>query len=273
MASVPRSLAQQKAFAASGETVTTAEWVRQKREQLRRVGAADVRNLVPTLKDFALAVSTRRQELAVVAEIARATPEEGKLRQSLDVAQMSGQIDLASAAALAVATDELVCAAQPSDLPLAARATSSPVVARDLILVPEQLYSLRLMGADAILLTAGALAAQQIRSFIEILASMHMSAPVEVASEEELSASVAAGAKLFVIPAFGQGGLSLSLADALLPRMPRTAVVMVRGPFAQSADLAPLRGRADGIWIAGPWMSAADPASFLEQLVRAAETG
>jgi len=55
--------------------------------------------------------------------------------------------------------------------------------------------------------------------------------------------------------------------------VPRTAAVLVRGTFAPSADLAPLRGRADGIWIAGPWMSAGDPASFLEQLVRAAETG
>lgn len=252
--------------------VISAEWVRQKREQLRRLAAPDVRNLVPTVNDFSIAVSTRREELSVVAEIARATPEEGQLRQSLDVAQMSAQIEPAGAAALAVATDEVACAAQPSDLALAARASSCPVVARDLILAPEQLYHLRLMGADAVLLTAGALAAPQIRSFIEILASMHMAAPAEVANEEELFASAAAGAKLLVIPAFGPGGLSLALADALLPKVPRTAVVLVRGPFTQSTDLAPLRGRADGIWIAGPWMSAEDPASFLAQLVRAAET-
>ena len=209
----------------------------------------------------------------MVAEIARVTPEQGQLRQSMDVAQLSALIEPAGAAALAVATDEVACAAQPLDLPLAARTSSCPVVARDLILAPEQLYRLRLMGADAVLLTAGALAAPHLRSFIEILASLHMSAPVEVANEEELFASVAAGAKLFVIPAFGPGGLSLALADALLPKVPRTAAVLVRGPFAPSTDLASLRGRADGIWIAGPWMSAGDPASFLEQLVRAAETG
>src|SRR5262249_33242862 len=145
-----------------------AEWVRQKREQLRRLAAPDVRNLVPTLKDFAHAVSTRRPELWVVAEIARATPEEGCLRQSLDVAQLSGQIEPAGAAALAVATDEVACAAQPSDLPLAARASSCPVVARDLILAPEQAYRLRLLGADAALLTPSALAAPHIRSFLAI---------------------------------------------------------------------------------------------------------
>src|SRR5215470_11926251 len=142
---------------ASGESwpAALAEWVRQKREQLRRLAAPDVRNLVPTVQDFALAVSTQRRELSVVAEIARATPEEGGLRQSLDVVQLSGQLEPAGAAALAVATDEVACAAEPSDLPLAARASSCPVVARDLILAPEQLYRLRLMGADAVLLAAG----------------------------------------------------------------------------------------------------------------------
>lgn len=252
--------------------MTTAQWVQQKREQLRRLPAPDVRNIVPTVKDFALAVSTRRGELAVVAEIARATPEEGPLRASLDAAQLGRDVDRASAAALAVATDEVACAAQPLDLPLAARASSAPVVARDLILAPEQLYRLRLMGADAVLLTAAAAAAPQLRSFIEILASMHMAAPVEVANAEELATSIAAGAKLFVVPAFRGGTLSLERADSLLPQVPRGASVLVRGPFAEPGELAGLRGRADGVWIAAPWMKAQEPAAFLERLVQAAET-
>jgi indole-3-glycerol phosphate synthase len=243
--------------------VTTAEWARLKREQLQRIKAPDVRNVVPTVKDFSRAVSTRREELAVVAEIARATPEEGKLRDALDVAEVSRQLDSASAAALAVATDELACAAEGSDL---------AIVARDLILAREQLYHARLMGADAVLLTAAALSPADLRSSIEILASMHMAAPVEVSTESELSAALTGGAKLFVIPAFGATGLSLTLADSLLPKVPRGAIALVRGPFAEPDDFAPLRGRADGIWIAGPLMRADDPESLLERLVRAAES-
>ncbi len=273
MASGPRSAAGQKACAARGRSVTTTEWVRRKREQLQRLKAPDVRNVVPTVKDFSRAVSTRREELAVVAEIARATPEEGRLRDALDVAEVSRQLDSASAAALAVATDELACAAHAPDLAIAARAASCPIIARDLILAREQLYHARLMGADAVLLTAAALSPADLRSSIEILASMHMAAPVEVATESELSAALTCGAKLFVIPAFGATGLSLALADSLLPKVPRGATALVRGPFAEPGDFAPLRGRADGIWIAGPLMRAEDPESLLERLVRAAESG
>ena len=250
-----------------------AEWTREKREHLQRLRAPDVRNLVPTLKDFSHAVSTRRQELAVVAEIARGTPEEGQLVEALDVAELSRQFDRASVSAVAVATDEIACAGEPADLATAARAVSCPVVARDLILAREQLYHLRLSGADAVLLTAAAIAPAEIRSSIEILASMHMAAPVEVASDAELSAARAAGAKLLVIPAFAAGGLSFALADSLLPRVPHSATVLIRGPFARAEDFEPLRGRADGIWIAGPAMRAKDPAEFLARLVEAAENG
>jgi hypothetical protein len=76
-----------------------------------------------------------------------------------------------------------------------------------------------------------------------------------------------------VIPAFSSRSLSLALADRLLPRVPRSTTVLVRGPFAKPEDFEPLRGRADGVWIAGPLITSKDPESFLANLVRAAENG
>jgi indole-3-glycerol phosphate synthase len=256
-----------------GESVNLADWTQKKREQLQRLRPVDVRNLVPTVKDFAQAVSTRRAELAVVAEIARATPEDGRLLEALDIGEMVKRADSASVAAVAIGTDETAFAAIPSDLATAARAASCPVVARDLILVREQLYALRLQGADAVLLIAAAIAPAELRSSMEILASMHMAAPVEVASESELSSSLGCGARLLVIPAFSSRNLSLALADRLLPLVPRSTTVLVRGPFAKPEDFEPLRGRADGVWIAGPLITSKDPESFLANLVRAAENG
>lgn len=256
-----------------GESVNLADWIERKREVLQRLRPVDVRNLVPTVRDFSQAVSTRREELAVVAEIARATPEEGRLVEALDIGEMVRQADSASAAAVAIGTDEIGFAATPSDLPTAARAASCPVVARDLILVREQLYHLRLQGADAVLLMASAIAPTELRSWMEILASMHMAAPVEVASESELSSSLACGARLLVIPAFSSRSLSLAVADRLLPLVPRSTTVLVRGPFARPEDFEPLRGRADGVWIAAPLLASDDPQSFLANLVRAAENG
>jgi indole-3-glycerol phosphate synthase len=273
LASSPRSAVGRKGFAGEGEIVNLADWILRKREQLQRFRPPDVRNLVPTVKDFSQAVRTRREELAVVAEIARATPEDGRLAEVLDIGEMVRRADSASVAAVAIGTDETGFAATPSDLAMAARAASCPVVARDLILVREQLYHARLQGADAVLLMAAAIAPAELRSSIEVLASMHMAAPVEVASESEMSSSLACGARLLVIPAFDSRSLSLALADSLLPLIPRSTTVLVRGPFAKPEDFEALRGRADGIWIAGPLITAKDPEAFLATLVRAAENG
>jgi len=262
-----------KGFRGVGENVNLADWIQRKREQLQRLRPVDVRNLVPTVKDFSQAVSTRRGDLAVVAEIARATPEDGRLLEAVDIGEMVKQADSASVAAVAIGTDETAFAAIPADLTTAARAASCPVVARDLILVREQLYHLRLQGADAALLIAAAIAPAELRSLMEILSSMHMAAPVEVASESELSSSLGCGARLLVIPAFSSRSLSLALADGLLPLVPRSTTVLVRGPFAKPEDFEPLRGRADGVWIAGPVITSKDPESFLANLVRAAENG
>ncbi len=250
-----------------------AEWTQRKRERLQSLRPPDIRHLVPTVNDFARAVSTGRQELAIIGEIARATPEEGQLAEAVDVAEIAQRLDDASVSAVAIATDEVVCAGALSDLAAARRAVSCPIIARDLILAREQLYHLRLLGADAALLNAGAIAPAEIRSSIEILASMHMAAAVEVSNEAELSSTLASGAKLLVIPAFASARLSLSVADSLLPKVPRTATVLVRGPFIGPDEFEPLRGRADGIWVAGPLMRAENPGAFAAALVAAAENG
>jgi indole-3-glycerol phosphate synthase len=253
--------------------VNLDEWKRQKSEGLRSWAAPEVKHIVPSLKDFAQAVSTRRKELSVVAELARATPEEGPLAQVMDVGRWVQALDDASVAAVAIATDEVACGGSLSDLADAARVTSTPVVARDLILSREQLHHLRLVGADAVLLTAAAGSEPVIRAMIDALRSMRMAAPLEVRSNEELALAAQLGARLLVIPAFDDGHLSLALADSLLPRAPRDATVLVRGPFAHPQQLEPLRGRADGIWVAGPLMRAEKPVEFMTSLVRAAESG
>jgi len=73
-----------------------------------------------------------------------------------------------------------------------------------------------------------------------------------------------------VIPAFEKAALSLELADRLLPKLPRTLSCIVRGPFARPEELAPLRGRADAIWLAGPLIRGESGSSHLSALVEAA---
>jgi len=249
------------------------EWIHRKREQLPHSAPVDLRNVAPSIKDFRQAVTTQRGPLAVVCEIARATPEEGCLADALDVPRLVQAMDAASVSAIAVATDPIACGGSDAELINVARIASMPVIARDLFLDRAQIYRARLNGADAVHLIAAALGASDLRSLIDVASSTHMAAVVEIASEAELAAASSAGARTVVIPAFSEGRLSLSNAQALLPKISRSITVLVRGPFNRARDLELLRSRADGIWMAGPLMRAGDPAAFLRPLVEAAENG
>src|SRR5437868_4254295 len=236
--------------------VQLSDWIARKKEALGRLPRLELRNVTPSLRDFTHAVSTQRSSLSVVAELARASPEEGHLSPIPDYQAMASALDETDLAAFAVATDEEVCQGSLSDLTLVSRAVSSPVAQRDLVLVREQVYQARLAGADAVLLHAAALIPGDLKAFIEIAASMHMSAPVEVRSEQEVQVAAAAGARVMVIPAFGHphSALSLELAQSLLPKVPLTVAPLVRGPFYRPDELEPLRGKADGVWICEPVM-------------------
>ncbi|HEY8209378.1 MAG TPA: hypothetical protein VIG99_17940 [Myxococcaceae bacterium] len=253
--------------------ISLADWIARKKETLGRAARLDVRNVTPSTRDFTHAVSTQRTSLSVVAELARASPEEGHLGPMPDYPALASSLDETDLAAFAVATDEAVCQGSLPDLTLVSRATTTPVAQRDLVLVREQVYQARLAGADAVLLHAAALIPGDLKAFIEIAASMHMSAPVEVRTEQEVQVAAAAGARVMVVPAFGQphASLSLELANALLPRVPRTVARLVRGPFYRPEELGPLRGKADGVWICGPVMRAGNAGAFVRELLAAAE--
>src|ERR1043165_4189880 len=182
--------------------LTISDWMARKKETLGRAARLDVRNVTPSTRDFTHAVSTQRSSLSVVAELARASPEEGHLTPLPDLQGVAAALDETDLAAFAVATDKEVCQGSLPDLTVVSKATSSPVAQRDLVLVREQLYQARLAGADAVLLHAEAVIPGDLKAFIEIAASMHMAAPVEVRTEEEVEVAAAAGARVMVIPAF-----------------------------------------------------------------------
>jgi len=248
-------------------------WISRRRESLRQLGQLATRNLTPSIRDFAHAVTTRRGELAVVAELARATPEEGRMHRVKNLPELALALDAAGVSAIAVATDPIVCEGSTADLQRVSAAVGIPVIARDLFLRPEQIYEARLFGADAVLLTAEAVRPDELLGMMEIAASLHMTAAVEVRSEAELSTALRAAARVLVLPAFGEQGLSFATADTFLSKVPRSVTPMVRGPFAGPQDFERLRGQADAIWIAKPILDAENPQAFLASLVEAAENG
>ena len=243
-----------------------------KRAEVRQLGPLDLRGLTPSLKDFTQALAGGQGGLGVIAELARQTDEEGVLCEQLDLRRWVSVLERCELAAIAVSTDRSV-RGQFEDLSTVAATASSPVLMHDWVVSREQVYRARLFGADAVLLSAEAVSANELRALVEIAASLHMAAAIEIQTRDQLGVAVAVGARVAVVPAFGPRGLDLTSFEALFPSFPRTLSAVVRGPFQGPEQLGSLRGRAQAIWTTGPLMRAANPEEWLRSLVEAAENG
>src|SRR5207245_8991715 len=145
-------------------------------------------------RDFAAAISG--QGLSVIAELKQASPSRGLLRRDYRPRELAQQYEAAGAAALSVLTEEEYFRGSLTDLIDARDAVSLPVLRKDFILDDYQVYESVAAGADALLLIAAALPAEQLRHFVELANRLRIVPLVEVHTASELYRSLAAGARL-----------------------------------------------------------------------------
>jgi indole-3-glycerol phosphate synthase len=171
-------------------------------EAHRAAAAADDRDLdalrrriegAPPVRGFAAGLETS-SEVAVIAEIKRASPSKGPLAPSLDPVAVARAYQAGGAAALSVLTDREFFAGSPEDLAAARRATALPVLRKDFTVGPADVLDARLMGADAVLLIAAALDASSLHELLELAKHVGLDALVEVHDEAEAEVALAAGA-------------------------------------------------------------------------------
>jgi len=137
-----------------------------------------------------------RRSPAVIAEIKKASPSKGVLREDFDPAVLAKQYERGGAAALSVLTDEPFFQGKLEHL-VAARAVSAvPVLRKDFTLDEYHVVEAAAHGADAILLIAAILEEREIRDLREWAGRFRMAAIVEVHDQRELRTALAAGADI-----------------------------------------------------------------------------
>ena len=158
-------------------------------EALERAAAA-----APAPPDFVagLAGST----VAVIAEIKRRSPSAGGISPTLDPARHAADYEAGGARAISVLTEERHFGGSLDDLARVRQAVRLPVLRKDFVVHPVQVYETRAAGASAVLVIVRALSPREVRELVTLAHRLGLTALVEVHDRAELDVALSAGAKV-----------------------------------------------------------------------------
>ncbi len=224
-------------------------------------------------RDFVKALRSRiaRGSAAVIAEIKKASPSKGVLRDDFRPAEIAESYARHGAAALSVLTDEKFFQGSVAALEAARAACPLPVLRKDFMIDAYQLFEARAMGADCVLLIAAILDDSQLADFEAIAKALGMAVLVEVHDAAELDR-----AALLSTPLVGINNrdlrtfeVSLDTTIRMLPRVPAGRTVVSESGILAPADVERLRREGVHAFLVGEaFMRAPDPGAALASLLR-----
>ncbi|MDR3569564.1 MAG: indole-3-glycerol phosphate synthase TrpC [Syntrophobacteraceae bacterium] len=132
----------------------------------------------------------------IIAEVKRASPSKGKIRDDVDPARFARMYEAGGAAAVSVLTDRDYFCGSAEDLQKVRAASAIPALRKDFIISTYQVYESAVMGADAILLIVRALSPELLRELLSLSSDIGLDALVETHDEQEFDIAAKAGARV-----------------------------------------------------------------------------
>ncbi len=244
-------------------------------EQARR-GLDELRALArraSPARPFAAALS-RPGRVNVIAEHKRRSPSRGAIREDLDPGDVARSYERAGAVAVSVLTDEPFFGGRLEHLVRARASTTLPVLRKDFVLDPWQVWEARAAGADAVLLIAAALDDTALAGLLAVAGEAGLDALVEVHDRRELERALAAGARVVGVNNRDLRTLVVSLETslALAPAIPDDVVAVAESGIGRPEDLRALsQAGFDAFLIGERLMAAPDPGEALRLLIEESE--
>lgn len=244
-------------------------------ERRARVGLAEVEVLARQAgapRGFARALQERaaRRQPAVIAEIKKASPSKGVLRENFVPADIARSYERGGAACLSVLTDVDFFQGGDAYLQQARAACALPVIRKDFMVDPYQIVEARALGADCVLLIVAALTDTQMAELASVAKSVGLDVLVEVHDGDELERAL----NTLDTPLLGINNRNLHTFEVslqntldLLPRIPDDRLVVTESGILQRADVELMeRNQVYAFLVGEAFMRAEEPGVELQRL-------
>ncbi len=226
----------------------------------------------PPARDFVGAIRAKLAagQPAVIAEIKKASPSKGVLREDFRPAKIAADYEKHGAACLSVLTDRQFFQGAPEYLQAARTACALPALRKDFMVDPYQVWEARAMGADAILLIVAALTLPQMREMEDLANSLGMAVLVESHDGAEVDTALQLKTPLIGINNRNLRTFEVSLDTTIaqLGRIPADRIVVTESGILKPEDVALMRRNKVGAFLVGEaFMRAPAPGAALSALL------
>ena len=221
------------------------------------------------------ALTSESPRLKIIAEFKRRSPSLGIIRDDLSVDEVARRYERGGACAISVLTDEEFFGGSIADLRLARSDTNLPLLRKDFIIDPIQIYEAAIAGADAVLLIVAALDdvwLKELRALTED--ELGLDALVEVHGSEELNRALAADAKIIGVNNrdLKTFQVSLDTSERLIAEAPRDRIMISESGLQSAKSLNHLQALGfRGFLIGEALMRASNPETALRDLIAGAQ--
>jgi len=224
---------------------------------------------LPAPREFLRAFLNKRP-MALIAEIKRASPSAGMIRQDADIQGTARKYQAGGASVISVLTEARFFHGALGHMAMVKETVSLPVLQKDFIIDPFQIYEGRIAGADALLLIAEILERGELKEMASLTRVLGMFPLVEVHNEEDLEKIADLGLPLIGINNRNLKTLEVNLENTfrLIEKIPGGTTVISESGIKTGEDVKRLqKAGVKGVLVGEVLMRAADPAAKIRELL------
>lgn len=230
-------------------------------------GLMRLADAMPPALDFAAAF--RGQGTGVIAELKKASPSEGLIREDFRPAELAKELEAAGASVLSVLCEPHRFLGGEEYLKAARKVVSLPILYKDFISTPYQIAAARVAGADAVLLIAAVLDDAALSCLLAFARSLGLAALVETHDACEIDRAVKSGARMIGVNCRNLRNFTCDtgLIESLIGRIPRPCLrIAESGMHTRDAVLRARAAGADGFLVGTALMRSPSPGEKLREL-------